>query len=69
MGLVDPLRRRSIDDVRCPAIKGLPDDIYHMLHHSFVDILKMRRSIEKLDVLIEASMKAIYQSRDVLKKF
>jgi hypothetical protein len=25
--------------VRCPAGKGLPNDIYHILHHSFVHIL------------------------------
>jgi hypothetical protein len=54
--------------VRCPAVKGVPDDIYDVLHQSFEDILKMRRSIESMDVLIEASMKVIYQSRDALKR-
>jgi len=39
-----------------------------MLHHSFVDILKMRRSIEDVDVLIDGSAKAILESRDVLKR-
>ena len=55
MSLGAPPPRKRVEDVRCPAVKGLPDDIYHMLHHSFVDILKMRRSIESLDVLIATS--------------
>ena len=63
-----PRRRKRIEDVRCPAVKGLPDNIHHMLHHSFVDILKMRRSIESADVHIEASEKAIFESCDVLKR-
>jgi len=54
--------------MRCPAVQGLPDDVYHVLHHSFVDILRMRRSIESTDVLIKESMKAIHQSRDALKR-
>jgi hypothetical protein len=44
-----------IEDVRCPAVKGLPDDIYHVLHHCFVQILKMRRSIESANALLKAS--------------
>jgi len=63
-----PCRRKRIEDVRCPAVKGLPDDIYHILHHSFVHILKMRRSIEIDDALIASSLKAIIQSMDVLKR-
>jgi len=62
------LGRKRIEDVRCPTVKGLPDDIYHMLHHSFVDILKMRRSIEIVDVLINESRMAALESRDVLKR-
>jgi len=68
MSLGDPSRRLRVEEVRCPAVKGLPEDIYHMLHHSFVDILKMRRSIEKFDALIEASVKTIHQSRDLLER-
>ena len=68
MSLQHPLRRKRIEDVRCPAVKGLPDDIYHVLHHSFVDIVKMRRSIESADGLIDTSRKAVIESRDVLKR-
>ena len=68
MGLEAPHRRKRIEDVRCPAVKGLPDDVYHILHHSFVHILKMRRSIESADVHIDASVEAILESRDVLKR-
>ena len=58
MSLEGPPRRKRIEDVRCPIVKGLPDDIYQMLHHSFVDILKMRRSIEIVDVLTNESRMA-----------
>jgi len=68
MSLRDPRRRRRIEDVRCPTVKGLPDDIYHMLHHSYVDIVKMRKSIESLDVRIGASLKAVLESCDLLKR-
>ena len=38
-------------------VKGLPNDIYDILHYSFVGILKMRRSIESADVHIDGSTK------------
>jgi len=65
---LETLRRRlPVEDVRCPNVKGLPDDVYHLLHHSFADILKMRRSIENVDVRIDTSMEAILKSRELLK--
>jgi hypothetical protein len=60
--------RKYIDDARCPAVRGLPDDIYHILHHSFVGILRMRRNIEKDETLINASIAAIFESIDLLKR-
>ena len=63
-----PHRRKHIEDVRCPAVKGVPNDIYHILHHSFVEILKMRRSIESADALIDMSMKTIAETLDVLDR-
>ena len=61
-------RLKRIEDVRCPAVKGLPDDIYHILHHSFVEILMMRRSIESADAHIDTSREAILKSREALKR-
>jgi hypothetical protein len=66
MSLEAPRRRKRIEDVRCPVVKGLPDDIYHMVHHSFVDILRMRRSIESADAQIDASIEAVLKSHEVL---
>jgi hypothetical protein len=54
--------------VRCPSDKGLPDDIYHILHHSYVEILKMRRSIESAYAHIDMSREAVNDSWDVLKR-
>ena len=59
-------RRKRIEDVRCPVVKGLPDDVYHMLHHSFVHILRMRRSIESADAQVDRSREAILESRKML---
>jgi hypothetical protein len=68
MGLETPHHRKRIEDVRCPAVKGLPDDVYHILHHSFVDILRMRSSIKSAETLIERSIQAVIESNDVLKR-
>jgi hypothetical protein len=54
--------RKRIEDLRFPVVNGLPDDTYHMLHHSFVDILRMCRSIESADAHINTSMKAVSES-------
>ena len=55
---------------RCalPAVKGLPDDIYQILHHSYVEILKMRRSIESADVHVDTSREAVIDSWYVPKR-
>ena len=60
--------RKRIEDLRVPDCKGLPDDVYRLLHHSFVDILKMRRSIESADAHIDASVKAAGESWVMLKR-
>ena len=57
-----------IEDLRIPAVKGLPDDVYHMLHHSFVDIARLRRSIERADAQICQSREAILASREMLER-
>jgi len=61
-------RRKRIEDVRCPVVKGLPDDVYDMLHHSFVHILRMRRSIESTDAQVDRSREAILESREMLQR-
>jgi hypothetical protein len=68
MSLQYPYPRKRIEDIRCPAVKGVPNDIYHILHHSFVEILKMRRSIESADALIDKSMKTVAETLDVLDR-
>ena len=65
MSLKTTPRLKCIEDVRCPTVKGLPDDIYHILHHSF---LKMRRSIESVDALIDTSIEAVLESREMLER-
>jgi len=68
MDLGAPRRRSPVEDVRCPDVKGLPDDVYNRLHHSFVDILKMRRGIESADARIATSMEAILKSHVLLER-
>jgi hypothetical protein len=60
--------RKQIADVRCPNIKGLPDDIVYMLHQSFVGILRMRRSIERADYAVESSRKAAIEGLGMLAR-
>src|SRR5262245_27991717 len=38
--------QNCIDGIRCPAIKGLPRETVHILHHSLVGLVCMQRSIE-----------------------
>ena len=68
MSLESPHRRKRMEDVRCPVVNGLPNDIYHVLHHSFVEILEMRRSIESVDALIDTSIEAVLESREMLER-
>jgi hypothetical protein len=62
-----PVRKR-IANVRIPLMQGIPDDIYHMLHRSYVGILKMRRSIESADTHVEASWRAAAESAELLRR-
>jgi len=68
MSLENPRRRKRIEDVRCPVVKGVPNRIYRILHHSYVEILKMRRSIESADAHVDMSREAAMDSWDVLKR-
>jgi hypothetical protein len=60
--------RKQIADLRCPDINGLPPDIVHMLHHSFVDILEMRRSIESADLAVKSGRMAAIEGLDLLAR-
>jgi len=60
--------RNRIEDLRIPCVKGLPDDVYHLLHHSFVHILRMRRSIETIRGQIDRSLEAILESKEMLER-
>jgi len=60
--------RKQIKDLRCPHIKGLPERDVHLLHHSIVQIARMRRSIEETDHQVALSEKALEQSRELLKR-
>jgi hypothetical protein len=60
--------RKRIEDVRCPKIKGLPEDIVRILHHSLVEIAIMRRSIESADRDVERSLLAVFESCELLRE-
>lgn len=60
--------RKWIEDLRCPNVKGLPDDVVYILHHSLVDIVRMRRSIECTNKILELSMQAAAESCELLKR-
>jgi len=60
--------RKRIDDIRCPAIKGLPEDVVHILHHSLVEIAIMRQSIESANQEVERSLLAVFESCELLRE-
>ena len=61
-------RRRTVADVRCPAINGLDDNIVHVLHHSMTTLVHLRRSLEVTDLQIKRSMDAALESKELLKR-
>jgi diguanylate cyclase len=62
------VHRKRIEDVRCPRISGLPVDIVHLLHHTFVGILQMRRSIECADAVVASARAATNEARTLLAR-
>jgi phosphoribosylcarboxyaminoimidazole (NCAIR) mutase len=60
--------QNSIDSIRCPAIRGLDKDTVHMLHISLVQIVQMRRSIERAELQIRRSSRAAYESVELLRR-
>jgi len=57
-------QRRAIDDIRYP----LPRDTVIMLHHKMVQITLMRRSIEATRVQVDQSIRAIWETRELLAR-
>ena len=57
-------QRRTIDDIRCP----LPRDTVILLHHTIVQITLMRRSIEATRLQVDQSIRAIWETRELLAR-
>jgi len=57
MNVVDRTQYR-IDHMRCPAIQGLNSDTVHILHKSMVEIVHIRRSVERTRVQVGRSWDA-----------
>jgi hypothetical protein len=60
--------RKRIEDLRCPNIKGLPENVVQLLHRSLVEIAHLRRSIENTDQQVALSSKAVFQSCELLRR-
>ena len=59
---------RQITAVRCPAIKGLPDDVVHLLHHCVVELVHIRRGIEDADRQVARASRAVFESCELLRR-
>jgi hypothetical protein len=59
--------RKRIQDISLPRIKGVTEEVIHLLHHSVVEIVRMRRSIESADEAIARSSNAIFDGCELLK--
>ena len=57
-------QHRTIDDIRCP----LPRDTVITLHHTMVEITLMRRSIEATRLQVDQSIRAIWETRELLAR-
>jgi len=60
--------QNCIDGIRCPAIKGLPRETVHILHHSLVGLVCMQRSIEDVKLQVDRSWDAVRESRKLLHR-
>ena len=58
--------QHRINHVRCPVIQGLDRDTVHMLHQSLVEIVHMRRSIERAELQIGRSLAAATDTMQLL---
>lgn len=67
MGVIERTQHR-IDHIRCPAIKGLDTDTVHMLHKCMVELVHMRRSIERTELQVHRSWRAAYESEELLRR-
>jgi hypothetical protein len=65
---VNERTQHCVDDIRCPAIEGLPPETVAMLHHSLVDIVHMRRSIESVKLRTRNSLDAARESAELLRR-
>ena len=68
MRVADQPPDNCIDHLRCPAIDGLPPETVAMLHHSLVDIVRMRRSIESAGRQVRHSLDAALDSAELLRR-
>jgi len=64
--MVGDSEHRTIDDIRCPKIKGLPRDTVLTLHHTMVQVVRMRRSIESARFHLDQSRCALRETRELL---
>lgn len=60
--------QNSIDSIRCPTVRSLPPDAFAMLHKSLVQIVQMRRSIERVDLQVRRSWRAAYETEELLRR-
>jgi hypothetical protein len=61
-------RRLRIEELRFPDIKGQPEETVRHTHRSFVRILRVVRSLETADSLVDSSRNAVIESRDLLAR-
>jgi hypothetical protein len=58
----------AIDTIRCPVIEGLSSETVAMLHKSLVDIVHLRRSLERTRLQVTRSSQAAFESAELLRR-
>lgn len=63
-----PIPKNCIDQIRCPAIQGMPRETVHMLHDSLVGLVYLRRSIEHTQLHVDRSLDAVRECEKLLHR-
>jgi hypothetical protein len=60
--------RRSVENLRCPAIQGLSPDTVHILHKSMTQLVRLPRSLEAADIQIERAREMVLETQELLAR-
>ena len=67
-GMASDPTGNTTQDLRCPAINGLPEHMVHMLHHSLTELVRLRRGLETTNKQIEQARQTALSASELLRQ-